>query len=107
MFKLVQLLARDDGYTHDEFVARWQGDHAEIAEQLPGLRKYAVSLPSSPERAPYDGVAELYFESEADMKTAFGSAVGEELQADAAEFVDMDVSPTLFLNEDVRLVTTD
>ena len=107
MFKLVQLLTRDSDLSHEEFVDRWHGEHAEIAERLPNLRKYAVSVPTRPEHSEYDGVAELYFESEDAMKSAFGSDVGHELQQDVTEFADMDESPTLYVNEDVRLVKTD
>lgn len=107
MFKLVQLLTRDPDLSHDEFVERWHGEHAEIAEQLPNLRKYAVSVPTRPEYSEYDGVAELYFESEDAMKSAFGSDVGHELQEDIEELAVMDESPTLYVNEDVRLVKTD
>lgn len=99
------------------------GEHAEIAEQLPNLQKYAVSVPTRPEHSEFDGVigthrvpiacralldnvAELYFESEDAMKSAFGSDVGHELQEDVTEFTNMDESPTLYVNEDVRLDET-
>jgi|GEM_PF-366307 len=107
VFKLVQLLTRDPDLSHDEFVTRWHGDHAEIAESLPNLRKYTVSVPSRPDRSEYDGVAELYFESEDAMKAAFGSEIGHELTDDFETFVDVDESPTLYVEEDVRLVKTD
>lgn len=58
-------------------------------------------------RTPFDNDAELYFESEDAMKAPFGSDVGQELSEDVAEFADMDESPTLYVNEDVRLVKTD
>ena len=107
MFKLVQLLTRHPDLSYDEFVDHWHGEHAEIAEQLPNLRKYTVSVPTRPEHSEYDGVAELYFESEDAMKSAFGSDVGQELQADIQQLADMDESPTLYVDEDVRLVKTD
>ena len=31
MTTLVEFLVRKDGYSHEEFVERWQGDHAEIS----------------------------------------------------------------------------
>lgn len=107
MFKLVQLLTRDPDLSHDEFVTYWHGDHAELAEQLPNLRKYSVSVPTKPAKSPYDGVAELYFESEDAMKAAFGSDEGHELQQDFGTFVDVEESPTLYVNEAVRLDETD
>lgn len=107
VFKLIQLLTRDPDLSHDEFVTRWQGEHAELAERLPNLRKYTVSTPTRPAHGEYDGVAELYFESEDAMKAAFSSEVGQELSADVGEFAEMDASPTLYVEEDVRLVRTD
>lgn len=109
MFKLVQLLTRDTDLSHEEFVDRWHDNHAEIAEQLPNLRKYTVSVPTRPEHSEHDGVlgtrcvpiacralldnfAELYFESEDATKSAFGSDVGYELQQDVQELADMDES---------------
>ncbi|WP_132058453.1 EthD family reductase [Halorussus amylolyticus] len=101
--KLVDLLVRKEGLTHEEFVERWQGDHADLAEQLPGLQKYVTSVPKDHEKAGYDGLLELYFEDTAAIGAAFDSEVGQEVQADAAEFVDMDAGPTLVVDETVQL----
>lgn len=101
--KLVDSLVRKDGVTHEEFVERWQGDHAELAERLPGLRKYVTSVPKDPEKAGYDGLFELHFDDTAAIGEAFESDVGREVRADAAEFVDMDAGPTLVVDETVRL----
>lgn len=101
--KLVDLLVRKQGWTHEEFVERWQGDHADLAEQLPGLRKYVTSVPKDPEKAGYDGVLELYFDDTAAIGAAFESEIGQTVQEDAAEFVNMDEGPTLVLDETVQL----
>lgn len=58
-------------------------------------------------RALLDNVAELYFESEDAKKAAFGSETGQELTEDFETFVDAEASPTLYVEEDVRLVKTD
>ena len=102
MVKMVQLLVRAEGYTHEEFVERWQGDHAELAKELPDLRKYTTSVPNAPERSEYDGVVELYFENMAALEAAFDSESGEAVVADAAEFVDLDAAPTLYVEETVE-----
>lgn len=92
-FKLVQLLTRDPDLSHEDFVDRWHGEHAEIAERLPNLQKYTVSVPTRPEHSEYDGVigtrrvpitgralldnvAELYFESEDAMSRRSGVTLG-------------------------------
>ncbi|WP_232688289.1 EthD family reductase [Halobacterium zhouii] len=102
MVKMVQLLVRAEEYTHEEFVERWRGDHAELAKELPGLQKYTTAVPSDPERANHDGVVELYFDDMAALEAAFDSDVGETVMADAAEFVDLDAAPTLYLEETIE-----
>ncbi|WP_396613497.1 EthD family reductase (plasmid) [Haloferax sp. S1W] len=103
MIKLVNLVVRKDGYTHEEFAERWMSDHTEMAKDLPGLKKYVTSLPASPERSEYDGIVELYFEDMDALKAAFSSETGEAVNADAAEFIDMEQGPTLYVEETVHL----
>ncbi|SFB67676.1 conserved hypothetical protein [Halobiforma haloterrestris] len=106
MITMVELLVRKDGYSHAEFVERWQGDHAEIARELPGLQRYSTSVPTDPEAVEYDGVLELTVEDEAALNEAFASDVGREAQADAAEFVDVGAGPRLIVEETVHVDET-
>ncbi|KAB1189864.1 EthD family reductase [Haloferax sp. MBLA0076] len=106
MIKLVNLVVRKPDYSHEEFVERWTGSHAELAKDLPGLVKYATSLPTSPEQSEYDGIVELYFEDMDALKAAFGSEIGERVNADAAEFIDMEQGPTLYVEETTQLDRT-
>jgi uncharacterized protein (TIGR02118 family) len=99
MIKMVQLLLRVDEISHEEFKERWTGEHAEIAKQLPHLEKYVTSVPRDPEKAGYDGIVELYFESTEDLAAAFESPEGERVQADAEEFIDLEASPSLVVEE--------
>ena len=103
MVKLVEFLVRKDGYSHEEFVERWQGEHADIAAELPGLIRYSTSVPTDPENAPYDGVLELVFEDMADLGAAFESDIGQEVQADAAEFTDTGAGPRMITEETVHV----
>jgi len=103
MIKMVDLLVRRDEYSHEAFVERWQGEHADLAKDLPGLRRYETSVPADPERADFDGVLELYFEDVDALNAAFASEVGEAVQADAAEFVDVGAGPRLIVEETVQL----
>jgi uncharacterized protein (TIGR02118 family) len=107
MIKIVDMLVRKDGYSHEEFVERWQGDHADLAKELPGLRKYVTSVPAAPDRAEYDGILELYFDDAAALNEAFESEVGQEVQADAAEFIDVEAGPRMVVEETVQLDETD
>ena len=102
MPKIVDLLVRADGYSHEEFAERWQGDHADIAKDLPGLKRYVTSVPTRPEDAEYDGVLELYFEDMASLGEAFDSDIGAKVQSDAAEFIDLEAGPRLIVEETVQ-----
>jgi uncharacterized protein (TIGR02118 family) len=103
MVKMVDLVVRKEGWSHEEFVDRWLGEHAELAKQLPGLVKYATTVAADPERAGYDGIVEFYFEDSTALKEAFDSEVGMEVMADAAEFVDTEQGPTVIGEETVQL----
>ncbi|KZN23865.1 ethyl tert-butyl ether degradation protein EthD [Haladaptatus sp. R4] len=103
MIKMVDLLVRKDGMSHEEFEEYWLDEHSELAKELPNVKKYVTSVSKDPEKAGYDGVLELYFDSTADMKAAFDSEKGKEVMADAAEFIDMEQGPTLILDETVQL----
>jgi len=54
----------------EEFLARWTGEHVEIAKRLPGLRGYVIHVIDD-DAAPYDGVAITTFDSRADADRAF------------------------------------
>ena len=76
---------------------------ADIATALPGLQYYSTAVPTDPERAEYDGVLEFEFEDMAALGAAFESEVGEEMQADAAEFVDVGAGPRMIVEETVHV----
>ena len=73
MYKHIALLVRQEGMTHEEFVDYWQDNHTPIAREIEGVLRYNTVLPSDPENAEFDGVAELYFESLSDLYAALGS----------------------------------
>jgi uncharacterized protein (TIGR02118 family) len=101
VFKVTVLLTKRADLTHEEFVNYWESTHADLVEAMPGVRRYTMGVPGRPEDSAYDGVAELYFEDFAAMREAYATPEGEELQADAHEFADMEASDTLFVDETV------
>ena len=103
MIKMVDLAVRTEGLSHEEFTERWLGEHAELAKQLPGLRKYATTVVADPKRAGCDGIVELSFDDSAALAAAFDSEIGEEVLADAAEFIDMDQGQTIVGQETIQL----
>ena len=106
MIKFVNVLVREEGMSHEEFVERWTGDHADLASELPNLRKYTTSVPVDPDKSNHDGIVELYFEDMAALGAAFESEAGQAVQDDAAEFVDMERSEQLIVEETVQLDET-
>lgn len=89
------LLTRRDDLTVEQFRSHWLHVHAEIARRLPGLVSYtqhhivdsaARSVFPAPERT-VDGIVELVFEDRATMDAAFAGEVGDELVADAENFM--------------------
>lgn len=105
MRKLVNLLVRQDGMTHEEFTDYWLNEHAPLAESLPGVHKYTTSVPADPERAAYDGIAELYVEPGTGLGDVFDSEAGERVQADTANFLDNEAGEILVVDETVQFAT--
>ena len=96
MIKLMSLMRRADGMSKEEFV-RWARDeHPEFAKELPGLRRYLVSVTEADD-APFDSVSEMYFDDQDAASAAFASNAGQAAGGDAAAHT----------SERVRLVTTE
>lgn len=87
MLKIVALVEKRADLSWDEFVAYWEREHVKPIRKVPGLRRYTIAPAIKPEEAPYDGIAELYFDSTDDIRAAFPPEVLEEVQADEDEFL--------------------
>lgn len=105
MRKLVNLLVRQDELSHDEFVDYWLTEHAPMAEELPGVRKYTTSVPGDPEKAAYDGIAELYLEDGTSVSDVFASEAGQRIQADTENFLNDEAGEILVVEESVQFGT--
>ena len=57
---MIGLVRRDD-MSHEEFAHWWTQEHAPLARTLPGVRRIRFNLLE--EGAPFDGIAELWFDS--------------------------------------------
>ena len=80
MIKVVVLLRRSPSSTRERFHRWWLDEHVPYAKVLPGLRKYRVCLVTGSTthegREPWDGIAELWFDSRAALDAAWSSEVG-------------------------------
>ncbi|TDC05775.1 EthD family reductase [Nonomuraea longispora] len=83
MLKVMSLLKRAEGLSHDAY-AKWAvEEHVAFARKLPGLRRYTVNIVNGDD-GPYDSVHELYFDDEDARAAAFGSEHGRAAAADAS-----------------------
>jgi uncharacterized protein (TIGR02118 family) len=81
MFKAIILLARRDGATREEFRTWWLGRHAELACGLPGLRGLRFNLVEN--ESDFDGVSELWFDSQQAFEDAYSSEHGRRVAQDS------------------------
>lgn len=88
MFKAMVLLRRRKGTTSEDFRAWWLERHAPMARQLPKLRRLCFNLVEAENDTPFDGVAELWFDSKADFEAAYASDIGKKVAADSVANVD-------------------
>ena len=75
--KIVAVIKALPELSREEFLHHWQEEHPAIVWQLPGLRAYRQS-PAIEHRKtwPFDGMAELWFDSLDDLRAAFDSPQG-------------------------------
>ncbi len=83
--KAIILLTRRDGDTPDDFRRWWLEEHAPLASELPGLRKLVFNVVEG--EAGYDGVSELWFDSEEAFEAAYASEIGRQVAADSLAHV--------------------
>lgn len=117
MFKIVFCLRRRPDLTPEQFDSYWRDTHAPLVRRHAaalGIRRYvqstrfesdlaaaAAKVRNAP--APFDGAAELWFDSleavQAGFATEAGRAAGRELLEDEARFIDLENSPIWFATE--------
>lgn len=86
MIRRISLVRRREDLTRAEFLARWTGEHAEIASQLAGLRGYVIYVPTD-ESSSFDGIAVTSFDTVEAAQDAFANAaIAEGLRRTRDEF---------------------
>ena len=83
------------------FERRYHLEHAPMVEKIPGLKKFvAAQVIGSPAgAAPYQRVAELYFDSTESLQAAMASAGGQATVAHAME-ISTGGAPVVLIAED-------
>src|SRR5215468_4152291 len=78
MIKAMALMKRKEGMAFEEFRNWILVEHVEFARNIPGMRKYISNvLRAENPDAPFDGVSEMYFDSEQAMADAFATDAGK------------------------------
>ena len=93
MVKLIYCITRTPGMNVEEFQTYWRGTHAPIAGAIPGVRRYVQChvLPELYEREtkpPYDGAAELWFDSIEALRDAMRTPELAAALEDEKNFID-------------------
>lgn len=120
MIKLVFCLRRRSELTPEEFRRYWRAEHAELVKQHGAalrIRRYSQSHTVVDKRVaaslavrgsavePYDGVAELWWDSVEDLleagATKEGRTAGRALLEDERTFIDLANSPIFYSEEHV------
>jgi uncharacterized protein (TIGR02118 family) len=117
LYKHVALLVRKPGLSHEAFVDYWQSTHTPIAREIEGVVKYTTVVPTDPEAAEFDGIAELYFEDLDALYDALGSegsrdydpakGKAKEARADVDNFLAIEERPRLIGEEVIEKDTVD
>ena len=89
--KLIALLKAKQGMSRDEFKKRWVDEHALFTLKFPNLKGYVINVriedfQQEDGELPYDGTAELYWDSLEEMQADFASREAEIAGADADSF---------------------
>lgn len=85
MYKATVCLSRREGMSPEDYRDYYENHHAPAVEDLPGVRRYTLTFVEGDD-APYDSVAELWFDDRAAYDRAMDSDVMAELVDDVDNF---------------------
>ena len=99
--KAIFVLQRRADIAHEQCLEYWSGQHhTQLVSQVPGLTRWrqnhVVSAPGNPV---CDGIGELWFESDEALETALGSPQMAAAVEDAKNFLDMDRTGLVIVEE--------
>lgn len=89
--KLIALLKAAPGMNREEFERRWVDEHAPLTLRFANLKGYRINIAIDEyqeieDELPYDGTAELWWDSLEEMKEDFASDAASAATADVREF---------------------
>ncbi|MGO9452044.1 MAG: EthD domain-containing protein [Candidatus Binataceae bacterium] len=112
MIKLAGMLKRKQGTTSDQFHNYWKNVHAPFVQTIPEFTRYVrkyvqshatadqTSVPGTNSAPPFDGLAEIWFDSIADMRKAFSEPrYMADIRPDELKFLDLPNCLNLIVEE--------
>jgi uncharacterized protein (TIGR02118 family) len=89
LVKLVLLFKKREDLSTEAFLRHWREVHVPLVLQVPDIRRYVISpvIGAPLGEADCDGMAELWFESEAIARRALDSPATRATAADARNFI--------------------
>ena len=89
MIKVVAVLTAKAGLSREEFLHKWNVEHPVLVRKLPGLRRYRQNPAIEHAKEwPFNGMAELWFDSVAEVKKAYAGEEARVLFEHEHEFLD-------------------
>jgi steroid delta-isomerase-like uncharacterized protein/uncharacterized protein (TIGR02118 family) len=99
--KMIFVLQRRAGITREQCLEYWSGQHhTQLVGRLPGLTRWRQNhVVSAPGEPACDGIGELWFESDEALEAALGSPEMAAAVEDATNFLDMDRTGLVIVDE--------
>jgi uncharacterized protein (TIGR02118 family) len=107
MYKMIFGAKRKPGMSREDFGRYWLTTHAEKARKVPGIKRYVINLApdlsGSGRELPYDGFAEVWFESEDAMRASARSPEIRVVLDDEPNLFDVSTRFSVIVTEHVMI----
>lgn len=94
MIKIISLLRRKEGMTHEEFVHHWENVHGPMLKHIPEVRRYVQSHIVTERHTPVgaidgeiDGIVELWYDDVETLDRVWASSAVTEIAEDTRHFI--------------------
>ncbi len=101
MSKVIFVIQRRPDLTREQCLAEWRGErHVSVLKELPGLTKWRQNHPTRDSgESICDGIGELWFDDDEVMTAALNSPQMRAAVEDARNFLDMEQTGMLIVDE--------
>lgn len=107
MYKMIFGAKRKAGMSREDFGRYWLTTHAEKAKRVPGIKRYVINLApdlsGSGRELPYDGFAEAWFETEAEMRASARSPELQVVLEDEQNLFDLSTRFSVIVQENIMI----